>query len=78
MVVINYSSYAHVTEKGMNKRNMTGMAKMLFAFMCKHKDIVHRRITKKDIEDRNTDLQYHVPDKEAIQWFRVRTMLRRH
>lgn len=70
MVVINYSSYAHVIEKGMNKRNMTGMAKMLFAFMCKHTDIVHRRITKKDIEDGNTDLQYHVPDKEAIQWFR--------
>ena len=42
MVVINYSSYAHVIEKGMNKRNMTGMAKMLFAFMCKHTDIVHK------------------------------------
>ena len=27
MVVINYSSYAHVIEKGMNKRNMTGMQK---------------------------------------------------
>ena len=26
---INYSSYAHVIEKGMNKRNMTGMTQVL-------------------------------------------------
>lgn len=57
MVVINYSSYAHVIEKGMNKRNMTGMAKMLFAFISKHTNVVYRRITKKDIEDGNTDLR---------------------
>jgi len=68
--VINYSSFAHVIEKGMNKRNMTGMAKMLFAFMCSHTGVVHKRITKKDIEGGNTDLQYSVPDRESIQWFR--------
>ena len=34
MAVINYSSYAQAIEKGMSKRNMTGMAKVLFAFMC--------------------------------------------
>lgn len=36
MVLIYYSSYAYGIEKGMNKRNRTGMVKMLFDFMCKH------------------------------------------
>ena len=39
MAVINYSSYAQAVEKGMSKRNMTGMAKVLFAFMCNHEDV---------------------------------------
>lgn len=38
MAVINYSSFAQAIEKGMNKRNMTGMAKVLFAFMCDHEE----------------------------------------
>ena len=60
MTVLNYSSYAHVIEKGMNKRNMTGEARVLFDFMCDHEDVV---------KNRNGE-RYNVPNKEAIQWFR--------
>ncbi len=67
---INYSSYAHVIEKGMNKRNMTGIAQILFKFMCDHEDVVTRRITKKDLEQGITRNRYNVPDKESIEWFR--------
>lgn len=67
---INYSSYAHVIEKGMNRRNMTGMAKVLFEFMCDHEDVVTGRITKKDLEQGITHKRYIVPDKESIEWFR--------
>lgn len=67
---INYSSYAHVIEKGMNKRNMTGMAKILFEFMCDHEENVSGRITKKDLDEGVTHKRYIVPDKEAIEWFR--------
>lgn len=67
---INYSSYAHIIEKGMNKRNMTGMAKVLFDFMCDQEDIVSGRITKRDIEAGITHKRYTVPDKESIEWFR--------
>ena len=67
---INYSSYAHVIEKGMNRRNMTGMAIVLFDFMCDHEEIVSGRITKKDIEAGVTHKRYIVPDKESIEWFR--------
>lgn len=70
MASINYSLFAQSLEKGMSRRNMTGMAKILFAFMCDHKDVVKRRITKSDIERGNIDTQYSVPDKESIQWFR--------
>ena len=70
MAVINYSSYAQAIEKGMSKRNMTGMAKVLFAFMCDHEDVVRRRNTKADEERGNMDVRYHVPDGEAIEWFR--------
>jgi len=67
---INYSSYAHVIEKGMNRRNMTKMAKVLFEFMCDHEEIVSARITKKDLEEGITHKRYIVPDKESIEWFR--------
>ncbi len=67
---INYSSYAHVIEKGMNKRNMTGMAQILFKFMCDHEDVVTGRITKKDLEQGITHKRYNVPDRESIEWFR--------
>ncbi len=70
MAVINYSSFAQALEKGMNRRNMTGMAKVLFDFMCNHEDVVHKRITKADIESGNTDKHYHVPEKESIEWFK--------
>ena len=70
MAVINYSSYAQAIEKGMSKRNMTGMAKVLFAFMCDHEDVVKRRITEADIKRGTTDVHYSVPDGEAIQWYR--------
>lgn len=67
---INYSSYVHVIEKGMNRRNMTGMAKVLFEFMCDHEDVVTGRITKKDLEQGIAHKRYIVPDKESIEWFR--------
>ena len=70
MAVINYSSYAQAVEKGMSKRNMTGMAKVLFAFMCNHEDVVQRRITKADEKRGNMDVHYSVPDGEAIEWYR--------
>ena len=69
MAVINYSSYAQAVEKGMSKRNMTGMAKVLFAFMCNHEDVVQRRITKADEKRGNMDVHYSVPDGEAIDWY---------
>lgn len=70
MAVINYSSYAQAVEKGMSKRNMTGMAKVLFAFMCNHEDVVQRRITKADEKRGDMDVHYSVPDGEAIEWYR--------
>lgn len=70
MVTINYFSYAHVIEKGMNRRNMTGMVKVLFEFMCDHEDVVTGKITKKDLEQGITHKRYIVPDKESIEWFR--------
>lgn len=70
MASINYSSYAHAIEKGMNEQNMTGLAKALFSFMCDHEDVVHRRITKRDIAEGNTNRRYIIPDKESIQWYK--------
>ncbi len=70
MTKINYSSYAHVIEKGMNKRNMTGMAKILFDFMCAHENVVSGRITKKDLDSGIEHKMYTVPTKESIEWFK--------
>lgn len=64
MAVINYSSYAQAIEKGMSKRNMTGMAKVLFAFMCDHEDVVQRRITKADEKRGNMS----IPILVSINW----------
>ena len=67
---INYSSYAHIIEKGMNKRNMSGMARILFEFMCDHEDIVSAKITKEDRENGIVHKRYIVPNKESAEWFR--------
>lgn len=67
---INYYSYAHVIEKGMNKRNMSGMAKVLFDFMCEHDELVSGRITRIDKENGIFNKPYIVPDKESMEWYK--------
>lgn len=72
MTLLNYSSYAHVIEKGMNRPSMIGIAKALFEFMCDHEDVVKRRITKSDIEKGHTNTRFVIRDTDAGNWYHGR------
>ncbi len=72
MTVLNYSSYAHAIEKGMNRPKMIVIARALFEFMCDHEDVVKRRITKSDIEKGNTNTRFIIRNTEAGEWYHGR------
>lgn len=72
MTAINYSSYAHAIEIGMNRPRMIGIAKALFEFMCDHEDVVKRRITKSDIEKGNTNTRFIIRNADAGEWYHGR------